>query len=378
MSKFSKTASECKLSAILNGLSNLYVGIDVHKRSYSVAFADRDMALVHEFAMPAQPEALVRGLVLVREKIDLCVYEAGPTGYALVRAMREAGLNAQVVSPGSIPRRQSEDSKTDPIDARSLARLGASGMLGYVAAPSPRQDAHRQLLRHRAKARGELTRAKNRIKMFLLYNGIEEPEGLHNWSRAALARLETMPLDEDVRMLLDMLIESYRFCAAHLARYQGIVRRLAKSEDYAERIQRLRGIGGVGLLTAMTFMVELHGSERFSRPEQVAKYCGLSPRLHQSGEGSRSVGLTHTGNRHLRHVLIEAAWRWKARDEHARRHYRRIRKRTGCAQKAIAAVAHKLAIIMWRMLVDGTPYIPGAHRVPTRPGPSRGARAALA
>lgn len=371
MSQCSKVGSESKILSSVQNRSELYVGIDVHKRSYAVALVDKHKSPVHEFSMPASVDALVSLLAPIRKHISLCVYEAGPTGYALARALRANDLPAQVVSPGSIPRCQTQDSKTDQIDARSLATLAASGLLGYVAVPSPRQDAHRQLLRHRAKARAELTRVKNRIKMFLLYNGIDEPEGLLNWSRAALARLETMPLDQEVRMLLDMLIESYRFCAGHLARYQGLVRRLAKNEDYAERIERLRGIGGVGLLTAMTFMVEVHGAERFGEPEQVAKYAGLSPRLHQSGEGSRSVGLTHTGNRHLRHVLIEAAWRWKGRDEHARRHYLRIKKRTGCAQKAIAAVARKLAIVMWRMLVDGTPYIPGAHRVPARPGPGR-------
>ena len=359
MTQYSAVGKESKILDKLENYLDIYVGIDAHKRSFAIAFWSREAGLLEEIAMPADIQALLGLLGQVRERITLCVYEAGPTGYGLVRALREAGMQAEVIVPGSIPKPQTHDSKTDRIDARSLACYAAKDMLHYVHVPSPRQDADRQLLRHRDKGRKELTRIKNEIKMFLLYNGIEEPEGLVQWSRAAVAELETMLLAEGLRALLDMLLERYRFCHEHLARYMSRTRRLGKEERHSEKLERLREIGGVGLLTAMTALVELHNPERFERPEQVAKYAGLSPRLHQSGDGSRSVGLSPVGNRHLRHVLIEAAWRWWRRDEHARARYEQLRASTGCAQKAIAGLARKLVITMWRMLVDGTPYIAG-------------------
>lgn len=359
MTQYNAVGKESKILIKLEMYRDIYVGIDAHKRSFAIAFWSKEAGLVELIVMPADARALVGLLVPLRQSIELCLYEAGPTGYGLVRALREGELAAEVVAPGSIPKSQCEDSKTDRIDARTLARLAAAGLLRYVHVPEPRQDAERQLLRHRDKARKEMTRIKNKIKMFLLYNGIEEPEGLTQWSRVALDTLETMSLEEGLRTLLDMLLEQYRFCHKHLAHYMSLVRRLGKKEHHSERLEGLRQIDGVGLLTGMTVLVELHNPQRFERPEQVAKYAGLSPSLHQSGESSRPAGLSATGNRHLRHVLIEAAWRWTARDAHARARYKHLRARTGCAQKAIAAVARKLVIIMWRMLVDGTPYIPG-------------------
>jgi hypothetical protein len=55
-------------------------------------------------------------------------------------------------------------------------------------------------------------------------------------------------------------------------------------------------------------------------------------------------------------LLIEAAWMWQHRDEYARNLYHRFLGRMGIAQKAIAAVARKLAVILWRLYVERRPY----------------------
>lgn len=368
MSQSSTAAGQSKLIRRLQGMDGLFVGIDVHKRSYALAFFCPGKGILGQMTMPAHVPALVRLLQPLRRGLGLCLYEAGPTGYSLVRALRAAGLPAQVVSPGSIPRTANQDSKTDPIDACRLARYGAEGLLGYVRVPTEQGDAERQLLRHRARARGDLTRVKNRIKMFLLYNGLPEPEGLAQWSRAGVAALKEMAVESMLRMELDLLLGAYEFAKAQLARYEAAVRRLARSPRHGDACRRLRTIPGVGLLTAMTALVELGDPQRFGRDKQVAKYAGLSPRLQQSGQSRRSVGLTSSGNRHLRHVLIEAAWRWVARDAWARQRYGHLRHRTGCAQKAIAATARKLAVIIWRMLIEGTTYRPDETRSGAGPG----------
>src|ERR1700722_14539384 len=57
------------------------------------------------------------------------VYEAGPTGFELARAVREAGVEVMVCAPGAIPRQPGDRIKTDTRDALKLARLHAAGQL---------------------------------------------------------------------------------------------------------------------------------------------------------------------------------------------------------------------------------------------------------
>jgi hypothetical protein len=81
------------------------------------------------------------------------VYEAGPTGFELARAAREAGVELMVCAPGAIPRQPGDRIKTDTRDALKLARLHAAGQLRAVAARElPRARPVRALLGDQASA----------------------------------------------------------------------------------------------------------------------------------------------------------------------------------------------------------------------------------
>jgi transposase len=51
------------------------------------------------------------------------VYEAGPTGFGLVRAFAGAGIRCEVAAPSKIQRPAGDRAKTDARDAMLLARL---------------------------------------------------------------------------------------------------------------------------------------------------------------------------------------------------------------------------------------------------------------
>ena len=75
------------------------VGVDVHKRTYSVtSWSERRQSVVTRWTQPADPKALIRGLTPYKRRIDRVVYEAGPTGCTLARALREAGFRAAASS----------------------------------------------------------------------------------------------------------------------------------------------------------------------------------------------------------------------------------------------------------------------------------------
>src|SRR5438876_11008418 len=101
------------------------VGLDVHARSVRFAAVRAD-ELLEERTLPYDEEAVAR--VLRRWPAVRCCYEAGPTGFGLYRHLSERGIECAVVAPGLVPQRPGERVKTDPRDARKLARLLAGGL----------------------------------------------------------------------------------------------------------------------------------------------------------------------------------------------------------------------------------------------------------
>src|SRR4051794_7183992 len=81
----------------------IHVGVDVHKGTYHVALLSDRRGLVATWVQPARPELLSERLTPLREAIAQVVYEAGPTGFALVRRLRADGFRAEVIAPAKTP-----------------------------------------------------------------------------------------------------------------------------------------------------------------------------------------------------------------------------------------------------------------------------------
>src|SRR3954451_13969095 len=144
-----------------------WVGLDVHAHLSAVAVFDDATGEVITRRVNGRP---IEVLDVLRELPGpaRAVYEAGPTGYGLVRRARAEGIEMAVCSPGNIDRRQGGRIKTDKRDAIRLARLLAAGGLRLVWVPSEEQEQLRDLVRCREDLRADLMRARPRLATFLL------------------------------------------------------------------------------------------------------------------------------------------------------------------------------------------------------------------
>ena len=107
-------------------------------------------------------------------------------------------------------------------------------------------------------------------------------------------------------------------------------------------------LSGVGILTALTFLVELGDLSRFDNRRQVGSYLGLVPACYESGEANDRKGhITRLGPPRVRKVLNQAAWHLVRLDPLWRKRYEEIEGRRG-AKKAITAVMRKLGIELWQ------------------------------
>lgn len=131
---------------------------------------------------------------------------------------------------------------------------------------------------------------------------------------------------------------------------------IAKKQRHRERFEALQSVPGVGFVTAIAFELELFHPERFQREEQLTSYLGLAPTVRHSGERHPRGHLVPVGQKRLRSLLVEAAWVWVGHDPYAALLYRKFLGKSQVPQKAIAAVARKLAVILWRLSIEKRAY----------------------
>jgi len=156
--------------------ATLFIGLDVHKDSISVAHApdDRRAEVTYDGRIGTRMADVDRLLRRLGDKAERLVvaYEAGPCGYVLHRHLSRRGVACLVVAPSLIPRKPGDRVKTDRRDAVTLARLLRSGDLESVYVPSVEDEAVRDLARAREDTVIILKAAKYRLKAFLLRLGL--------------------------------------------------------------------------------------------------------------------------------------------------------------------------------------------------------------
>lgn len=348
------------LAVFLNGQKSLpvFVGIDVHKKSYHVAFYRSGSDLTCQ-TMPADPQVFIEMLLAKGIAPEVIAYEAGPTGFGLARELREAGYEVIVAAPSRIPRPVRPDAKTDRLDCLKLAELAAKGMLSGVAVPSEEEEAERSLARLRQQLVEDARKTKQRIKSLLLLHHQPEPAGLDCWSKKAVAALTGAALPREGREALAVHVSCLKFLQSQIRRVEAKIEAVMRKGRHEKQYACLRSVPGVGPVAASTFLLEMFRPGRFRRAEEVAGYLGLAPVVRQSGQGKARGRLMPVGQNDLRAILTEAVWRWKAKDERAQAIYAKVLARTGVSAKAVMALARRLAIILWRLCLEVRPYRPG-------------------
>ena len=342
--------------------AGIVLGVDVHKNSYHAALRREDGRTL-TWVGPADPRSFVEHLLEIGVRVDAVAYEAGPTGFSLCRMVEAAGLPCIVAAPSKIPRPVSVGAKTDRLDCIKLAEYAARGMLRPIAIPTLDEETERMLLRRRHRLVDCIRKTKQHIKALLLELGIPEPKGLASWTRTGIGNLHALHLKPMAKVTLESYLRELEFQDTELREVESAVQALMADSRHAGAYRNLQSVPGVGFVVASTFMLELFRPDRFQSKEQLAAYIGLAPTVRQSGEKTPRGRLVPVGQKRLRSLLVEAAWIWRSRDEIAQELYNRVLSRTGVAQKAITALARRLAIILWRIRVEGRAYRPST--IPT-------------
>ena len=349
-----------KDTAISFSGQHFYVGIDVHKKRWSVTIRQNDMRL-RTYSMDPSPDLLASQLMNhFPDGVYHLVYEVGFTGFWICRRFRELGLDCIVVNPADIPTAHKEkDRKTDPLDSNKLARELENGNLISLYVPSESGQNLRSLCRQYRMIVQSITRVKNRIKAHLHYNGLQYQRESSYWSDGFIAYLRDLPLDEGpakscLNIHLDEL-EEHRRRKAHIFKELDLWIHQTGADGI---IHNLRSVPGIGRKTALILYTEIMDIHRFRRLDHLKSYAGLVPSTYSSGETDGTGGLTNRRNSHLRYVLIECAWVAIRKDPVLLQTYNNLTRKLK-KQEAIIRIASKLLSRIRYVWMNDCQYVPG-------------------
>lgn len=310
-------------SAAVPARSIIYLGMDVHKDSITIA------VLPTAAKTPTRVDRLPNDLAKLKRWLDRVArdgelrtcYEASGAGYVLHRALREWGYACDVIAPSLIPKRPGVQRKHDRHDASELARLYRAGELMPVRIPSEAEERVRDVVRCRETFQREILKSRHYILKFLARRGLVFREGT-NWCTPHLRWLQHLTTEQSPLAPADRLVfrEYHALLAYKLQRREELDReiaRLAELPTIAPMVQRLQCFRGIALQGAMVLATEIVDWRRFRRPTQLAAqlaaYLGLVCREDSSGDRERKGSITKAGNSHCRHVLVQAAWSYHHR-----------------------------------------------------------------
>lgn len=343
---------------------NIYVGIDVHLKSWSVAVLS-EHSVLKKFSQLPDADALHKFLATHYPNATYhSVYEAGFCGFWIHRKLTGLGIHNIVVNPADVPTMSKEKlRKTDVVDCSKLARELRSGSLSGIYVPDEVVLEMRSLIRLRSSIVKDTTREKNRIKSLLRYHGIDIPEeftkhSVGNWSKHFLRWLREVKLSTEYgRKTLDLHIDQLVRLGIMRLQETRTIREISRKEPFREMIHLLTSIPGIGITTAISLLVEIDDIGRFPKADHLASFIGMIPMCHSSGEKEGVGYITIRKHANLRCTMIEAAWIAIRKDPAMTMAYEGFRKRMN-TQKAIVKIARKLVNRIFFVLKRKQEYVP--------------------
>jgi transposase len=333
------------------------IGLDIAKSVFQVHGIDARGKVVLQ-------KRLTRARMLVFfANLPRCLVglEAGGGAHHWARELQALGHDARLMPPQYV-KAYVKSNKHDAADAEACCEAVQRPSMRFVPVKTKDQQATCMLHRVRDQLIGQRTATINALRGHLTELGIvaaQRQAGVRQLL-ALIGEVEDDRIPPLARAMLATL-------AAHLSdladKIAGLDQRLVALARTDPICRSLAAVPGVGPVIATAFAATVPDARAFRSGRHLAAWLGLVPRQHASGGKDRHLGLSKRGDGYLRRQLIPSSpggaralvWRTPGREGRlwswingllARRPF----------NVAVAAVANKLARILWAMLAHGEAY----------------------
>jgi transposase len=328
----------------------LFVGCDIAARSFTAAWSQADQAPARPLRYEQTPVGFTAfqaalaatGVPLAQ---TLVVMEATSTYWMqLATTLHSAGYAVSVVNPKQahdFAKAVLQHAKTDPLDAKMLARLGSTLQPARWTPP----PAIYQQLQQRLAWRDSLIHLRTQVQNqhhALLHEAVVV-EAVVARQTALLANLteQISAVERELRELLD------------------------SDDAWAASIVRLQSIPGVGLVTAAWLVVATANFTACATASAATAYLGLAPHPWESGSSVRGKPhIGHSGNARVRQALYMAALSAIRCNPILRTFYARLKAAGKPAKVALCAVARKLLQLAWALVTKQQTFDPEYGHAP--------------
>ena len=368
-----------------------YVGLDVHKNSYTVCCYqpkvvkdENDKVDYHHKFEPDYRHIInyINGVkhFYGEDTYFVCGYEAGALGYTLYHQLTSAGIKCIILAPSTMGTNVKARIKTDRRDAENIARCLAYGNYSAVYVPSQTDNEIKEYIRMRNDKKEALKKIKQQLLAFVLKHGYRYEGGRNYWTLRHVKWLRSLEMTPLLKEILEEYLISYDYLTNKLERLEERIDEFANQDDYHERVKKLVSLMGVKNYTALSVIVETGDFKRFKKASNFASFLGLVPSEDSSGDIVRRGEITKAGNSQIRKLLVESAQSYargtvghkskelkrrqngnsaeviayadKANERLRRKFYRMVLTNGTPRNKAVTAIARELACFMWGLMTD--------------------------
>ena len=322
-------------------MKELYAGVDIHKEKFVGNIMKKDGTIVREDSfLPTKEgtQSFFCGMPIKAVAIEACGIWRG--AYNLLTALGYKVKLANPVKTNQIACKK----KTDKVDAKTLADLLRTNYLPEVYIPDERTLELRDIVRHKCNITRLKVRIQNKIKGYLLREGIAYPKQI--WNKKALSELKKLEKEE-----LNDLIDGYWFFRNKEREHLRRIGNISRNTKLSAMLKTHPGIGEFG---SLMMVAEIADIARFEDAKHLLGYAGLVPGICQSADKSFSVQ-NHAVNKWLKWIVTECSSRAAMFDKDFMALFAKVKQRKGF-KVARREIARKMLRNVYYMLKNEEPY----------------------
>jgi transposase len=331
-----------------------YAGIDVSLELSSICVMEVSGKIKIEAKVASSPEGLAGWFASSGLQLTRIGLEAGPLSQWLYAGMKQAGLAVELLETRHVRAAfKTMPVKSDRNDARGIAELMRVGWFRPVHCKSLAAQEMRAQLTARKQVQSKLFDVERSLRGILRGFGLKV--GPTTPKRFGQRIEELVSGHTTLEEIAAALLAVHAVLLREFAGFEKRIRQAARSDD---RVRLLMSIPGVGAIVGLTYASAIDDTGRFKSSKMVGAHFGLTPKKYQSGETDYTGRISKIGDSSVRvalyeaaHVILTRAVKGSALKSWAAR----LAKRAGL-KKAKVALARKLAVIMHRMLANGTRF----------------------
>lgn len=225
--------------------------------------------------------------------------------------------------------------KTDGVDARTIARMGIEQNLSLWCPPSAVYQKLRSLTRYLQELKEQKIMINNHLEAL---------------SHSEFGADFVITSNKKILSELDNQIKK---CESM------IKKTIEEESELAEKVKKLETINGVGLATIAVVIAETQGFAMFSNRKQLASYAGLDVVERQSGTSIRGkTRISKKGNKRIRNALYFPAIVASMHNKPLNEDYLRIIQKKSCKKIGIVALQRKLLLLIFSLWKKNEIFLP--------------------